>query len=210
MKTILLNGSPRKNQNTAQMLRSAQKGAESAGSETEYVDLFELDYSGCRSCLACKLKDGQRCHCFWKDDLSPLLDRIFSVDALIIGSPVYFGDITSQVHALMERLCFTALSYDDYSSYFKGKINVGVILTMNMPEEGYESLYKAKMEGRLEMLRMLNGKLEILPCMDTLQVKDYSRYNMAGFNEEHKQQMRKEKFPQDLDRAFRLGTGLCQ
>ena len=210
MKTIILNGSPRKNQNTAQLLRSAQKGAESAGSETEYVDLFELDYTGCRSCMACKLKDGRRCHCFWKDDLSPLLDRIFSADALMIGSPVYFGDITSQVHALMERLCFTALSYDDYSSYFQGKINVGVILTMNMPEEGYESLYKAKMEDRLQMLRMLNGKLEILPCTDTLQVNDYSRYNMAGFNEEHKRQMHKEKFPQDMERAFRLGIELCQ
>lgn len=208
MKTIILNGSPRKNQNTAQMLRSAQKGAESAGSETEYVDLFDLDYSGCRACMACKLKDGQRCHCFWQDDLSPLLDRIFASDALIVGSPVYFGDITSRVHALLERLCFTALSYDDYSSYFQGKVNVGVILTMNMPDDGYESFYKAKMEERLGMLRMLNGKLEILPCTDTLQVNDYSRYNMAGFNEEHKQRMRAEKFPQNLDQAFQLGKEL--
>ena len=210
MKTILLNGSPRKNQNTAQMLRSAQKGAESAGSETEYVDLFDLGYTGCRACMACKLKDAQRCHCFWKDDLSPLLDRIFAADALIIGSPVYFGDITSRVHALLERLCFTALSYDDYGNYFQGKVNVGVILTMNVPEEGYESLYRAKMEERMGMLQILNGSLEILPCSDTLQVKDYSRYSMAGFNEEHKQQIHKEKFPQDLDRAFRLGAGLCQ
>ena len=73
MKTILLNGSPRKNWNTALMLKEARRGAEAAGAETEYVDLFDLSYTGCRSCLACKRKGGERCKCFWKDDLSPLL-----------------------------------------------------------------------------------------------------------------------------------------
>ena len=52
MKTIILNGSPRKNWNTAQMLKEAQRGAESVGAETEYIDLFDLSYTGCRSCLA--------------------------------------------------------------------------------------------------------------------------------------------------------------
>ena len=60
MKTIILNGSPRKNWNTAQMLKEAQKGAESVGAETEYIDLFDLSYTGCRSCLACKRKGAER------------------------------------------------------------------------------------------------------------------------------------------------------
>ena len=115
MKTILLNGSPRKNWNTALMLKEAQKGAASAGAETEYIDLFDLSYTGCRSCLACKRKGAERCKCFWKDDLSPVIDRIFAADALIVGSPIYLGDITSQLRALIERLHFCALSYDDYS-----------------------------------------------------------------------------------------------
>ena len=110
MKTILLNGSPRKNWNTAMMLKEAQKGAESVGAETEYIDLFDLSYTGCRSCLACKRKGAERCKCFWKDDLSPVIDRIFAADALIIGSPIYLGDVTSQVHGLIERLHFCALS----------------------------------------------------------------------------------------------------
>ena len=42
------------------MLREAQKGAESIGAETEYIDLFDLSYTGCRSCLACKRKDAER------------------------------------------------------------------------------------------------------------------------------------------------------
>ena len=91
MKTIILNGSPRKNWNTAQMLKEAQRGSESVGAETEYIDLFDLSYTGCRSCLACKRKGSERCKCFWKDDLSPVIDRIFAADALIIGSPLSPG-----------------------------------------------------------------------------------------------------------------------
>lgn len=208
MKTIILNGSPRKNWNTAMMLKEAQKGAESAGAETEYADLYDLSFTGCRSCLACKRKGAERCRCFWKDDLSPLIDRIFAADALIIGSPVYLGDITSQVHALIERLHFCALSYDDYSNYFTGRVDVGIILTMNAPRAFYDSWYRGKADEVRQMFYALNGKVELLPCCDTLQVNDYSRFSMAGFDGEHKRQMRETQFPQDLAAAFRMGAEL--
>ncbi len=208
MKTIILNGSPRKNWNTALMLKEAQKGAESIGSEVEYINLFDIAYTGCRSCLLCKRKGAERCHCFWKDDLSPILDRIFKADALIVGSPIYLGDVTSQVHALMERLHFCTLSYDDYSNYFKGKVDVGIILTMNAGRQIYDSWYKAKIEGILESFKVLNGRLEVYPCCDTLQVNDYSKFSMGSFNEEHKKAMRETQFPNDLAEAFKLGERL--
>lgn len=208
MKVIILNGSPRKNWNTALMLKEAKRGAESVGAETEYIDLYDLSYTGCRSCMACKRKGAERCKCFWKDELSPVIDRIFAADALIIGSPNYLGNITSQVNALMERLHFCALSYDDYSNYFQGKVNVGVILTMNAGKDTYEKWYKESMARQLEALKGLNGSMEIYACCDTLQVKDYSKYSMASFNEEHKKKMREEQFPRDLEEAFSLGARL--
>ena len=208
MKTIILNGSPRKNQNTALMLKSAQKGAAEAGSETEYIYLYDLSFTGCRSCLICKLKGKERCKCYWKDDLSPVIDRIFAADTLIIGSPIYLGDITSQVHALIERLHFCALSYDDYSNYFKGKINVGIILTMNAPYDIYEKWYGAKALELKNIFSALNGNVVIYPCCDTLQVKDYSKFNMGGFNEEHKKMMRETAFPKDLENAYQMGLKL--
>ena len=209
MKAIILNGSPRKNWNTALMLKSAQKGAEFVGAEVEYINLYDLNYTGCRSCLACKRKGIEKCKCFWKDDLSPLIDRIFSSDVLIIGSPNYLGNITSQVQALMERLHFCALSYDDYSNYFQGNINTAVILTMNAGRDFYDKWYKESMAKQLAPLKGLNGSLEIYPCCDTLQVSDYSRYDMAGFNEEHKKTMREKQFPHDLAEAFSIGARLC-
>ena len=59
MKTIIINASPRKNWNTAQLLKEAQKGAESVGAETDYIDLYDLNFTGCRSCLACKRKGAE-------------------------------------------------------------------------------------------------------------------------------------------------------
>ena len=210
MKTIILNGSPRKNWNTAMLLKEAEKGAREVGSETEYIDLYDLQFTGCRSCMACKRKDGERCKCFWKDDLSPVIDRIFQADSLIIGSPIYLGDITSQVHALIERLHFCALSYDDYSNYFKGKVNVGIILTMNAPKGYYEQSYLGKAKEVEQIFSALNGNVEVYAACDTLQVNDYSKFNMAGFSEEHKKEMRELQFPVDLEEAFRLGERLAR
>ncbi len=208
MKTMILNGSPRKNWNTAMMLKEAQKGAESVGAETEYIDLFDLNYTGCRSCMLCKRKDGERCKCFWKDDISPVIDRIFAADALIIGSPIYLGDITSQVRGLIERLHFCALSYDDYSNYFTGTVDVGIILTMNAPKAYYMLEYRKKAKEVAQTFQALNGNVEVYACCDTLQVKDYSKFNMAGFDEAHKKEMREKQFPKDLEQAFQMGARL--
>ena len=210
MKAILLNASPRKNWNTAQLLKAAQRGAEEAGAETEYIDLYDLNFTGCRSCLACKRKGGERCKCFWPDDLSPLLERVFAADVLLIGSPIYLGDTTSQFHAFMERLHFCMLSYDDYSNYFTGKVNVGVIFTMNMPLALYQLHYKKKLSGQLGAFRALNGKVQVLASCDTLQVNDYSKFNMASFSEAHKRAHHDKQFPLDLEKARQMGKELVQ
>lgn len=208
MKTLIINASPRKNRNTAQLLKKAEEGARDNGSETEYIDLFDLNFTGCRSCLICKLKDSKRCHCYWNDDLSPLLDKIFEADSVIIGSPIYLGDVTSQLIGLLERLQFCMLSYDDYSCYFKGKVNAGVILTMNAGEKTFEKWYHDKMEERFRALRNLNGHFEMIASCDTLQVDDYSKYNMGSFSEELKKERNRMEFPHDLERAYRLGKRL--
>ena len=210
MKTIVLNASPRKNWNTAQLLKSAQKGAESVGAETEYIDLYDLSFTGCRSCLACKRKGARRCHCFWKDDLSPVLDRVFSADALLIGSPVYLSDTTSQFHAFLERMRFVCLSYDDYSNYFTGKVNAGVVFTMNAPMELYRRYYERKLAEQAEQFHTLNGRVMVLPSCDTLQVKDYSKFDMAGFDAAHKKDAHERQFPVDLERAFQMGAELSR
>ncbi len=105
MKTVIVNGGPRKEWNTAQLLKSAQKGAEVAGAETEYVDLYDLRFTGCRSCLACKRKGLENpCRCFFKDELSPVIEHVHRADHLIMGSPIYFGEPTGQLRCFLERV----------------------------------------------------------------------------------------------------------
>lgn len=207
-KTILINAGPRKDWNTAQLVEAAERGAKAAGSETELVHLYDLKGSGCRSCLACKSKSGKRCHCVWPDDYSPLIDKIYQADTLIIGTPIYFGEPVAQLKAFLERLIFCGFSYDDYSSYFHGHIQVGLIYTMNAPKEYYEEHYKTKWAGEAELFHILGGQIFTLASCDTLQVKDYSQYNMASFSEGDKQAHHSLQFPKDLAEAEKLGRQL--
>ena len=189
----------------AQVLKQPESKEIKIGREMIHIGKPFITEEGDRSVF---LTDEDYPPAAWKDDLSPVIDRIFAADALIIGSPVYLGDITSQVHGLIERLHFCALSYDDYSNYFTGRVNVGIILTMNAPKAFYDAAYKKKAEEIAQSFKGLNGTVEIYPCCDTLQVADYSKYNMAGFDEEHKKEMREKQFPEDLANAYQLGVRL--
>ena len=210
MQTLVLNASPRKAWNTAKLLKSAAEGAKSAGSEVEHIDLYDLNFTGCRSCMLCKRKGAQRCHCYWKDDLSPIIDKVFKADVLLIGTAIYLGRPTSRYFEVLERLHFCALSYDDYSNYFTGKVNVGLFVSMNASKEFYERLYKDAFEGCARELQMLNGEVCLYPCHDTLQVADYSKYNMAGFDAERKRLSREKNFPKDLENAYQIGQRLVR
>ena len=208
MKTIILNGSPRKNWNTAQLLKEVQRGAESVGAEVEYIDLYDLNYNGCRSCLACKRKGiAKPCKCYWKDDLTPVLEKIWQADRLIVGSPIYYSEPTGGMRSLLERLTLPAMSYNDYSSVFKGRVDVDIFLTMNAPMQYYKQAYEGRMREYFAPMRFLNGRVRVFPVCDTLQVKDYSKYDMAGFSEEHKKAVRDAEFPAMLEQAVGIGAG---
>ena len=210
MKTLVLNASPRKAWNTAKLLKSAADGAKSVGSEVEYINLYDLSFAGCRGCMLCKRKNVERCHCYWKDDLTPIIDKIFQSDTLLIGTPIYLGRPTSRYFAVLERLHFCSLSYDDYRNYFTGTVRVGFFVSMNATKELYDRLYRDACEGYAKELEILNGEVCLYPCYDTLQVSDYSRFDMASFDEGKKKLSRERNFPKDLENAYQLGRRLAQ
>ena len=210
MKVLVLNASPRKTGNTAKLLKSAADGARDVGAEVEYINLYELIFTGCRGCMLCKRKGVERCHCYWKDDLSPIIDKIFHADVLLIGTAIYLGRPTSRYFELLERLHFCSLSYDDYSNYFKRKVNVGLFVSMNATKEFYDRLYKAKFEEYAKEWEMLGDKVILYPCYDTLQVSDYSKFNMASFDESKKKLSHEKNFPKDLENAYQIGQELSK
>ncbi|MBO6110806.1 MAG: flavodoxin family protein [Methanobrevibacter sp.] len=210
MKTIVINASPRRKWNTAQLMKEAANGAESVGAEVEYIDLYKLDLHGCMSCLICKKMGKERCKCYWNDDMSPLIEKILDADNLIIGSPIYLSEPTSHYRALLERLIFCILSYDNHSSYYKGKVNVALFYTMNAPKDYYETMMKQYLESSAQVFNMLNGEVEIYPVFNTLQVNDYSKYSMAAFDEKNKKLNHEKQFPIDLETAFEIGARLSK
>ena len=212
MKVIAINGSPRKNWNTDTLLKNALDGAASAGAETEMVYLYDLEFCGCKSCMACKLKKEPRPNrCVLRDDLTAVLDRVHEADAVILGSPIYFSEVTGEMRSFFERFLFQYLNYDDYSKPLSPKKRTGLVFTMNIPEAlfadfGYTTLFQ-----RYEnWMKQYFGSCETLLATDTLQVKDYSRYHLAGFDAEAKLQRHETVFPQDCRKAYELGVKLAR
>ena len=209
MKAIAINGSPRKGWNTDLLLQEALKGASAAGAETEMIHLSDLTFSGCRSCFACKRAEAETGRCMWKDDLQPVFDKIFSADAVFIGSPIYLGNVSGMTYCLMERLVFSLLSYDDYSKrLFHGKINSCFFFTMNAPKVFANTGYRGIMKQYANAMKRLGGSSEYYAACDTLQFDDYSRYAAGSFNEAHKRKMRETQFPKDLQAAYDIGFRL--
>ena len=158
MKAIAINGSPRKNWNTATLLKKALDGAASAGAEIELVHLYDLEFKGCCSCFSCKRKVGKVAECcVMKDDMTEVLRRIMSSDILLLGSPIYLGNITGEMKSFIERLIFANLSYDSAErTNFTGVIQTGFVYTMGLPHEMLESFgYQYIFENNKSYLQLL-------------------------------------------------------
>jgi len=214
MKVVAVNGSPRKTWNTATLLQKALDGAKSIGAQTEFIHLYDLDFKGCTSCFTCKEKDtGHAGHCAMQDGLTNVLEEILGCDVLLLGSPIYFGNITGEMHSFLERLLFSNLSYNSTShrSVFQGKLSSGFIYTMNVPEESVkQNNYEVLFHHYGDLLqRLFNGTSEFLLSTDTYQFEDYSKYEVPMFNEKHKSQVRAEQFPIDSQKAFDMGARLA-
>jgi multimeric flavodoxin WrbA len=99
IKVLGISGSPHRHGNTETLLDSFLDGAKTAGASVEKVVLRDLDYSPCRGCNACH-KTGE---CIVQDDAITLFDKILSVDAIAVASPIYSMGITAELKGLIDR-----------------------------------------------------------------------------------------------------------
>lgn len=101
MKVIAINGSPRKKGNTEILIREVLKVLEKNGIETELIQIGGKKVNSCVACMKCKTeKDGQ---CHKKNNLlNEVLSKMVGADGILIGSPVYFSDITPETKALLD------------------------------------------------------------------------------------------------------------
>lgn len=209
MKVMAINGSPRKNWNTATLLEKALEGAASEVAETEIVHLYDLEFKGCTSCFACKVKGGKNlARCAVKDELTPVLERLEAADAVILGSPIYLGNSTGEMRSFMERYIFPYITYSvDVQTFYPKNIPIGFIYTMNIKEENFDMFCLDKViELNERLATRIFGYSESLWSTDTYQFDDYSKYLSSIFNSEEKAKRRKEVFPLDCQKAFEMGA----
>ena len=208
-KIILIDGGPRKTFNTASMLQKFAEGAQSVSSDIEAktIRLYGMDYKGCMSCMACKVKGKASNVCKFKDAMTPVLEEIAQADGLVLGSPIYFGDVTGQMRTFLERLAFPWLSYNDYSMTAPKRMPVVLVETMNGTHERNNSQGYGSMEY---CIKAALGEPGRLVAYNTYQVKNYDRFELAGFSEEAKRQWRDEHWEQDLQNAFEAGRQMAE
>ena len=100
MRVLAINGSHRPNQNTATMLKLALEEVEKAGGETSLLELAECKIRLCKACNKCL----RRSECIIKnDDMTSIAEKMFAADAILIGSPVYFCNVTSLMKIFIDR-----------------------------------------------------------------------------------------------------------
>lgn len=211
-KIVAINASPRIGWNTWSMVSKAAEGAKSEGAEIISFDLYRLEkHGGCMSCFACKRKPNEG-KCVFPDGLQPVLEAIRKADGLIIGSPNYIGDISSEFKAIYERLIFQSLTYQtEHRHYDFRRIPVLFIMTSNASEEFYNTLgYEEMMERYRKGLDASVGNTRLMISGNTLQVKDYSRYNWTMFNPEEKKERHDSTFPEEMKSAYRLGAEMVR
>ncbi len=104
MKVIILNGSPRKNGNTALALAEMEKIFAAEGIETETIQVGAMEVRGCVACGSCK-KNGR---CVFDDEVNKVADKLKEADGLVVGSPVYYASANGTLVAFLDRLFYSA------------------------------------------------------------------------------------------------------
>ena len=151
MKVLCLLGSPRPAGNSTQIARRLCEALERRGASLELHALADLRFSGCRSLLHCKT-GGERCGL--RDDLSPILESFYEADVIVLASPIYFTDITSDLKAVIERL-FSFFVPDYVTNPVKSRLPAGKRLVLVQTQGEPASEYADLLERYGKSFRML-------------------------------------------------------
>ena len=123
MYALAINGSPRKGGNTENLLHEVLKPLAAKGWKTEFVQLGGQPIRGCLACGKCKQNKDMRCS-VKTDMFNEVMAKMVEANAIILGSPTYFTDVSAEMKALLDRSGFVAIAN---GRAFKGKIGAAVV-----------------------------------------------------------------------------------
>ena len=122
IRVIGINGSARKDGNTSMLIRRVFSELEREGIDTELIDLSGKKLHGCMACYRCR--DNQNRRCAVQDDCNACIEKMENAQGIILGSPTYFADVSSEMKALIERAGIVAKSNGDM---FRLKVGAAIV-----------------------------------------------------------------------------------
>jgi len=122
-KVIAINGSARKDGNTAILINCALQELEREGIKTELLQLAGQRIRGCTACMKCFENKNQRC-IIDDDCVNDCIQKMIAADGIILGSPVYFSDVTAEMKALIDRVGFVSMANGEL---FRRKVGAAAI-----------------------------------------------------------------------------------
>lgn len=122
MKAVIINGSPKKNGNTALALGVVEKALRAGGVETEWIHIGTDAIHGCSGCGVCGQKKNRRC-VFDDDGVNRHMDALIAADGMVIGTPVYYAGVNGALKCFLDRAFFVASAS---GSLFRHKVGAGV------------------------------------------------------------------------------------
>jgi multimeric flavodoxin WrbA len=158
MNIVCLLGSPRQTGNSATIANRLMESAAALGATTRTFSLNQLTYRGCQGCYACK-KDLD--HCVLNDDLTAVLEAVAAADAVVLASPVYYGDITGQLKCFMDRT-FSYLKADYLTNRQPSRLSpkqLVMVLTQGHPDDALFADIFTRYNGFLAWLGFKDGRL---------------------------------------------------
>lgn len=129
MKVLAINGSHRPRKGTAALLRVVLEAARKEGADVEMIELAECNIAFCQGCNACMRKP---C-CPIGDDMRAIVEKMLEADAIVLGSPDYFSNVSARMKAFMERTRPLHMT----ENALKGKVG-GAVVTAGLPDCGAE------------------------------------------------------------------------
>jgi multimeric flavodoxin WrbA len=178
MKVVAFNGSARRDGNTAILLKRVLSVLEAEGVETELIQLAGEQIHGCTACRACFETKNQRCS-ITDDNVNTYIQKMVEADGVILGSPTYFGMMSPEMKALIDRAGYVCRATPDALKYkvgaavavarragamttFDGINHFFLVNQMIVPGSSYWNIGVANKKGEID------GDQEALATMDTL------------------------------------------
>jgi len=165
MKIIGIIASPRKEGNTAWVVNAILGGAKDQGAETQSWYFSDLDIGPCRGCLCCH--NGERDQgCIIDDDMQDLYGAIEGADTIVLGSPVYMGQMSAQAKIVTDRL-FAQIS-PRFSPYYKEKTakkKMVLVFTQGNPDPGMFRVYFDYTKHMFQLLEFDVGEVVVVAGM---------------------------------------------